>query len=299
MLCQATLGAGTEYDLVECRGCGTRYLSPLPAPEQLEKLYRPEYYGTDWYKQRGSGMAFAKVTLRNRPPGRFLDVGCGLGFFMDSIRKHAGWEVYGVEFAEAAVAFAREKMGLDVRQGELPDAHFPENFFDYIQIRNVLEHVTDPVGLLKECRRILKPGGTFHLFVPNGLIDSLDLINYSRSEGRAGFSKSGHIFFFPKRALLRMFEEAGFEVERRRTFGIRKGLASLGYWPRFKDEKKYYAPPADDGGGSRRDGRISLPPGKNRPDLYYIYRLIRMNVRMWPGTREYGLDYEFLLKPRS
>ncbi|MEP6743761.1 MAG: hypothetical protein ABJB61_14785, partial [bacterium] len=41
----ATLGDDIVFDLVECCGCGTRYLSPLPSPEQLRKFYEPQYYG--------------------------------------------------------------------------------------------------------------------------------------------------------------------------------------------------------------------------------------------------------------
>jgi SAM-dependent methyltransferase len=293
-LCKATLGDDTSYDLVECRVCEVRYLSPVPSAEQLAQFYRPEYYGSDWYKQQGWGMAFAKTVLGRLPPGRFLDVGCGLGFFIDSVRRHTNWQVYGVEFAPEAVAYAREELGLDVRQGDLADAGYEEEFFDYVQIRNVLEHVTSPMALLAECRRILKPGGVLHLFVPNGSVDSLDLINYYRTEGRAGFSKSGHLFFFSKETLARMFDEIGFRVERERTYGIRRGLASLGYWPRLKDWKRHYAP--KDSAPIAGGGRISLPRKKERPDLYYLYRLHRMNLRMLPGLRRFGLDFEIILR---
>lgn len=297
VLCKAVLADETRYELVECRGCAARYLSPSPSSEQLQKLYNPQYYGTDWYKQQGWGMAFAKVVLRGKKPGRFLDVGCGLGYFIDGVRKRSGWEVYGVEFAAPAVNFAREELGLNAYQGELTDAQFPDDFFDYIQIRNVLEHVTSPMDLLRECRRILKPDGVLHLFVPNGRVDSSDLINFYRSEGQPPFSKSGHLFFFPQETLRWMFEEAGLKIERARTYGVRRGLATLGYWPRFKDWKKdYRARPHD---GSAGDAEIVLPPGKKRPEVYYTYRLRRMNLRMLPGMRDFGLDYELLLKVKE
>ena len=297
VLCEATLGGDAKYELVECRNCRARYLWPLPSPDQLEKFYRPQYYGSDWYKQLGWGAAFAKAVLRRRAPGRFLDVGCGLGFFIDGIRKHSGWEVYGVEFSASAVAYATNQLGLDVRRGELQEAQFPAGFFDYIQIRNVLEHVTDPMALLRECRRILKGHGVLHLFVPNGYVDSLDLIKFYGSEGRAPFSKSGHLFFFPRETLLWMFEEAGLKLERGRTYGIRRGLASLGYWPRLKNWKRHYAVRFED--EAEGETNIKLSPGKNRPDLYYTYRLHRMNLRMLPGLRRFGLDYEVLLKPKE
>ena len=297
-LCEATLGYGTLFRLVECAECGVRHLDPLPSVEQLQNFYRAEYYGSDWYKQQGWGKAFARSVLAGRAPGRFLDVGCGLGYFIDGVRKSSGWEVYGVEFSESAVGYARTELGLDVRQGELSRAGFGENFFDYVQIRNVLEHVTDPVGLLRECRRILKPSGTLHLFVPNGSVDSLDLIRYGREEGRPALSKSGHVFFFPARTLRRMFDETGFTLERGGTYGIRRGLASLKLWPRSARWKKYYAP-KEGAAPAAEEGAIRLPKKKNRPDLYYRYRLLRMQLRTLPGMRRFGLDYELLLRPRK
>lgn len=300
-LCRATLGGGSEFRLVECGACSVRYLSPPATPEQLERFYRPQYYGTDWYKQQGWGAAFARVVLRRYEPGRFLDVGCGLGYFIDGIRRESpAWEVYGVELTSHAVEYARRELNLDVRQGLLAEAGFPESHFDYVQIRNVLEHVTDPLALLRECRRVLKPSGTLHLFVPNGVVDSLNLVKYERETGEPGLSRSGHLFFFPRRSLMRAFEATGFRVERARTYGIRRGLATLGLWPHFKDWKRDYVVRDDDHGEplpAADEPRIRLPPKKERPDAYYTYRQVRMNLRMLPGMREFGLDYELLLRP--
>ena len=294
-LSKVTLGNDTEYDLVECRKCKLRYLSPMPTVEELEKFYSPQYYGGDWYKQRGLGMAFAKSVLSKRPAGKFLDVGCGLGFYIDGIRKNSKWEVYGVEFAENVVEFAKKELGLNVRQGELTKANFPSDYFDYIQIRNVLEHVSEPVELLKECRRIIKYDGILNLAVPNGLVDSLDLINFYKSERQAALSNMGHLYFFSKEALLHSFEKAGFSVEKSRTYGIRRGLARMGYFTRRKNWKKdYKVKPIET---VNNHNRIALSPKKNRPDLYYKYRYFRMHSKMLPGMQNFGLDFELLLKP--
>lgn len=298
-LSKTTLGGESQYDLVECPNCQTRYLSPMATVEQLEKVYAPQYYGSDWYKQQGWGAAYAKVVLGKRKPGKFLDIGCGLGFFIDGIRKNSEWQVSGVEFSAAAVDFARNKLKLDVRRGELADVNFPAASFDFIQIRNVLEHVRDPMTLLRECRRVLKPEGALHLLVPNGYVDSLNLVNFYRLKNLPAFSKDGHLYFFPKPALLRMFEETGFEIEQSWTYGIRRGLTILGLYPQlFKDWKKHYFPrPEPPQSGEKVE--IALPPKKNRPAAYYTYRQIRMNLRRFPGLREYGLDFEILLKPKS
>ncbi|MFN2494000.1 MAG: hypothetical protein ABR501_14080, partial [Pyrinomonadaceae bacterium] len=81
-----------------------------------------------------------------------------------------------------------------------------------------------------------------------------------------------------------MFEESGLKVEQSRTYGIRRGLASLGFWPRFADWQRHYLPrPQLDLDGN---SAIVLPPNKNRPSFYYTYRLVRMKLRMLPGLRE-------------
>jgi SAM-dependent methyltransferase len=289
----ATLGDETVFDLVECESCGTRYLSPLPSTAQLKEFYEPQYYGGDWFKQRGLGQALAKLDLAKREPGNFLDVGCGLGFFIDGVRSHCDWRVFGVELSGAAVEFARSELGLEVTEGEFSELGYPDAFFDYIQLHNVLEHVIDPMKLLRECKRILKPRGSLHLRVPNGKIDSRNLLEFFRDRGVPPFSKSGHLFFFPKSALIWMFADAGLEISEARTYGIRRGLATLGLWPRFKDwERHYLAKPFASNGANPQ---ITLPPEKSRPRFYYRYRMIRMNSRMLRGMREFGLDYQFVL----
>lgn len=289
---KATLGDETAFDLVECEHCTARYLSPVPTDQQLRGFYKPQYYGSDWYKQRGWGEAFAHLYLARRKPGNFLDVGCGLGFYIAGIRARSKWKVFGVELTAPAVSYAREKLGLEVRQGELVNVHYDDAFFDYIHVNNVLEHVRDPLSLLKECQRILKPGGILHLVVPNGLVDSRDLVKYYHDRHIPPFSKSGHIYFFPKTALYRMFDEAGLLIQEARTFGLRRGLATLGLWPRFKDWRRhYFRRPFSDTGADA----IALPPEKARPHLYYLYRLVRMKARMLPGLHDFGLDFEIIL----
>jgi hypothetical protein len=124
----------------------------------------------------------------------------------------------------------------------------------------------------------------------------LDLLKFYQRQGQAPFSKSGHLFFFSKRTLLWMFDQAGLKVERSRTYGIRRGLATLGLWPRLKDWKRHYAPrPNNHRNG---DSVIVLPPDKHRPAAYYTYRMIGMDLRMLPGMREFGLDYDLSLTPK-
>ena len=292
---KVNLIAGTEYDLVECLHCGVLYFQPMPTVAELSRFYSGSYYDFDRSREEGKGMAFARRLMRWKPAGRFLDVGCATGFFINGIKQHSGWEVYGTDFGESAVRFAREKLGLNVVRGDLTDAAFPDAFFDYVHVNNVLEHVLTPVSLLQECKRILKPDGVFFLSVPNGFNDSLDLVDFWKEENIPARSKNGHIFFFPARTLLMMFGQIGLEIETRKTYSLKRGFRSIGYLPRKSDWKKDYFPRAS---SAKEAGTEVIVPDarKKHSDFYYRYRFVQGNLQMIPGLHKFGLDFLFILR---
>ncbi len=69
VLGKATLVGDSQFDFVMCANCGTGYLTPAPSPEQLQALYGPDNFGSDWFKQRGRGKAFARLVLAKKRLG--------------------------------------------------------------------------------------------------------------------------------------------------------------------------------------------------------------------------------------
>lgn len=98
-------------------------------------------------------------------PARVIDVGCGSGVLLARM-KALGWEVEGVEVDPGGVEAGRRR-GVPVRLGTLQQQAFPSDYFDAVHSAHVIEHVHDPVGLLAECRRVLKPGGKLVILTPN------------------------------------------------------------------------------------------------------------------------------------
>ena len=294
--CRVNLIFNTVYDLVECRGCGVIYFNPMPTVTELATFYNASYYDMDRHREEGKGMAFAKRLSRWRKRGAFLDVGCATGFFINGIRSHSEWEVHGTDFGESAVRFARDKLGLNVRHADLADAKFPDAFFDYVHVNNVLEHVLDPISLLKECRRIVKPDGVFFLSVPNGFNDSLDLIDFHAVEQRPARSKNGHIFFFPDRTLLMLFERIGFTVGSQKTYSLKRGMRSIGYLPRKSDWKTDLYPRTSP--ESLLVSDVKFQEGrKKHSDFYYRFRFVQGELQKLPGLHKFGLDFVFILRP--
>jgi 2-polyprenyl-3-methyl-5-hydroxy-6-metoxy-1,4-benzoquinol methylase len=104
--------------------------------------------------------------LPNPGQGRkLLDVGCGSGSKLARMRE-LGWEVEGLDADPRAVEVARSK-GLNVHLGELQDVQYPPDHFDAVHIHHVIEHVLDPIALIRECYRVLAPGGTLVALTPN------------------------------------------------------------------------------------------------------------------------------------
>ncbi len=143
-----------------------------------------------------------------RGPARVLDVGCGSGVALARMQKF-GWEVEGVEFDPAAAAAAR-KRGVPVRVGTLEGQKFPDNYFDAVHSVHVIEHVHDPLSMLRESCRILKPGGTLVTLTPN--IESLGHRRFGSNW--LSLDPPRHLVIFSTRTLRQAAERGGFAVKR-------------------------------------------------------------------------------------
>lgn len=99
------------------------------------------------------------------PFGRILDVGCGLGLFLEQFPSDR-WDRYGIDVADLAIAEARSR-GIHVQDGDRA-YDYPDRFFDVIVLRGSLQLIPTPFAVLRDCIRLLKPGGLLALLAtPN------------------------------------------------------------------------------------------------------------------------------------
>ena len=111
-----------------------------------------------------------------------------------------------------AARLAQNK-GLTVHVGELHTENLPADRFDVVLSSHVLEHVYDPVAMLRECRRVLKPRGRLVLATPN--LDSWGHCTYRRNW--VALDPPRHLHIFTPRALLAALAKAGFQLMQWRT----------------------------------------------------------------------------------
>jgi 2-polyprenyl-3-methyl-5-hydroxy-6-metoxy-1,4-benzoquinol methylase len=121
---------------------------------------------------RGMGSSHVRDLGAPMPGGRLLDVGCGNGGFLVRMRA-AGWSVSGIEPDPEARSHA-VAAGLHVQPGPAIAEAFPGELFDAITLNHVVEHLHDPIAVLKSCAQALRAGGSLWVAVPSGAAKGLN-----------------------------------------------------------------------------------------------------------------------------
>jgi SAM-dependent methyltransferase len=159
--------------------------------------------------------------------GRYLDVGCGSGGAL-GVAHALGWKVTGIEVDEAAAAKAR-RFTDELHVGDVLTAPFASGRFDVVTAFHVLEHVPDPVAVIRRALAWLAPGGLLIIEVPNA--GGLGAALFGKAW--SGLELPRHLAHFSPGTLERAVEQAGGRVEwcwhgaKPRYY-----LWSLGFWLR-------------------------------------------------------------------
>jgi len=228
-------------DLRRCGDCGLAWRSKFPDAAELSALYGDDYFerwGIDGPERladvrsmkESTYRAFFDEILHHRAEGRLLDLGCALGFLL-GIARESGFDAYGLDRNEAAIAEARGEFGDRVHAGSLDDSAFPRVDFDVVTLIDVLEHVPDPRALLDAVSSRLASGGVVAAVLPNAGS------RIARLMGRHWpHYNAEHLFYWSSACLRRFLETEGWRVLTLRE-GIRKTFSAryLGDYARRLD----------------------------------------------------------------
>lgn len=203
-----------RFNIVRCAECGLLFASTQPDSQPYDESYYTEPLepgGIPYIENRGGLERFFEKRLRiierHTRPGKLLEVGSALGFFLN-VAKKRGWDVVGVEVSEFAVQYAREKFGHSVLKGYIEELDLPQESFDLVVARDVIEHTPDPSALLSRCHRLLRKGGLL----------ALSTQNFSCSASRIAKEKwihlrpGEHLYHFTPQTLLSILEKTHFKT---------------------------------------------------------------------------------------
>ena len=105
-------------------------------------------------------------TFQMQKGQKFLEPGCGRGEFLEEFNK-LGLDCYGIDVSEYSGSMCPDvevKKKVDLENDAWP---FPDNYFDIIYNKSLMEHLRNPDRFLEEARRVLKPGGKIICLIPD------------------------------------------------------------------------------------------------------------------------------------
>lgn len=218
--CTDHLVTGKDFDLYKCRECDFLFTQDYPEEFEIGSYYDSSEYISHSDSDKTifeKGYQFARKLMLNRKKsiirkasrlncGSILDIGSGTGHFMNAM-KIAGWQTKGIEINKSAREYSASKFGLNVIPPE-EISTLPDKEFDIISMWHVLEHFHNPGNYLMEVRRLLKPGGTVLVALPNN--SSADSKHYS-SEW-AAYDVPRHLWHFNSATFSMFTGQHGFSV---------------------------------------------------------------------------------------
>jgi 2-polyprenyl-3-methyl-5-hydroxy-6-metoxy-1,4-benzoquinol methylase len=201
-----------HYQINRCTRCGLRYSNPIFESTEVQMLYQESDQGNIVAGQEANVRRtmelyyqLAQPYIRERE--RFLDIGCDIGLLLDIARLDGFGELHGIEPVPVAATEARKTPGSTISTQFYEDEAYAPQSFDLITLIHVVDHLVDPINLLKKAYTELKPGGVIVAVVHNGG----SLLAGVLGERFPPYNLYHH-YFFSKLSLGRLFRRAGFEV---------------------------------------------------------------------------------------
>jgi 2-polyprenyl-3-methyl-5-hydroxy-6-metoxy-1,4-benzoquinol methylase len=226
--------AGDTYTStwVRCADCGVERITPYPTQDELEAYYNDAYVtkqctGSVSHAVRYSDEYRARVHeeyalgLRDLgiEPGTLatlnvLDYGCAQGDFLDFLRAAGSppERVTGADIATEMVEVAVERGHRAMSIAELRT--LPDGSFDLITLWDVVEHLVEPAGTIRDLRRLVAPGGRIIVQTPR-----MGLLSEALGSAFEHYLPLEHVHLFRRETLVRLFSEAGFDLVAAASFG--------------------------------------------------------------------------------
>lgn len=199
-----------KEQLVKCKRCGLEYITPRLKEDLVMKGYADSIDERFLSQVKGREKTFEnslKIIERiwEKPPGEILDIGTANGSFL-KVAKDAGWKVTGCEPNSWMCNWCKKNYGIEITPGTIFDVNCDSESYDIITLWDVLEHTPDPIAVLNECARIIRPGGLVVITYP-------DIGSWiAKLMGRRWvFLLSVHYYYFTKKTIKTALKKVGLE----------------------------------------------------------------------------------------
>ncbi len=220
--CKDYVASSELFAIVSCNGCGLQFTNPRPSEAEIGKYYESTQYishaGTDkselgvtykiydWVRNYSIGSKL-KLIKKYHSNGNLLDLGCGLGYFLQGVKLDKTFEGSGADVSDEAIKYVKATFNIDV----MPENELAQSVaanYDIITQWHVMEHVHRLEERMKLLKHILKPDGTMFIAVP--ISNSFDAKHYKRFWD--GYDVPRHLYHFTANSMRILLEKNGFKI---------------------------------------------------------------------------------------
>lgn len=225
-----------EFCLLKCKRCELEFAEPILTEKQLEEYYpKAEYYSyhnynplaikyhkISAYYYSGKNLLFNILFFIFKPlfytyylePGKsILEIGCGNGMKLNIYQKY-GMKTSGLEPYMPKIDKKAKELG--ILKTTVKKAPYEKNSFDYIILKEVLEHVPDQKVVLKAIHHWLKPNGKLIITIPN----TKGIWNKIFKENWYGYDIPRHIYNYNPKNIKFFLNKLGFKINKIRTYDM-------------------------------------------------------------------------------
>lgn len=203
---------------------------PTPSQKELEEYYSKKYYqaptvatyAAQYSEQElrltkiAAEVADNVLTNYSINQNRTLfDIGCGEGFFMSFLEK-LGWSVFGTDYSEAGIIAQNphlfEKVTFGNAETDLINRIELGEKYTLVNLGNILEHVTDPVYLIRLLKNLVDKDGILRIVVPNDTSEFQGLLKSVGKSNDEWYCAPDHLSYFNFNSLNNFVSREGFSV---------------------------------------------------------------------------------------
>ena len=224
-----------KHQIIRCLKCNHIQIFPIPTLNDEKKFYDENLQDKNIndvgsIKRAGRKMMpdnirryeFIKKIIPKK--SRVLEIGSGHGFFLE-IMKINGFDIIGYDISKEKRKYSKKVTDVPVYDININEKIPADNKFDIVVLFHTLEHITEPITLLKNIKKLLKPKGKILIEVPNSDDFHLKLNKFYKEF----YWERAHIHYFSSKILKNVIHKSGFKNIR--IVGVQRyGIENFFHW---------------------------------------------------------------------